>query len=53
MLLTVRDDMVERQIEARGVENPVVLRAMREVPREAFVPTGATDGLNTRRMTGL
>ncbi len=30
--------MVSRQIEARGVRDPHVLRAMREVPRHRFVP---------------
>ena len=30
--------MVERQIEARGVKDPAVLRAMRHVPRHQFVP---------------
>jgi protein-L-isoaspartate(D-aspartate) O-methyltransferase len=30
--------MVERQIEARGVRNPRVLAAMREVPRHLFIP---------------
>jgi len=30
--------MVERQIEARGIEDPEVLRAMRQVPRHLFVP---------------
>lgn len=30
--------MVREQIEARGVRDPDVLRAMREVPRERFVP---------------
>jgi protein-L-isoaspartate(D-aspartate) O-methyltransferase len=30
--------MVESQIEARGVRDPRVLAAMREVPRDAFVP---------------
>lgn len=30
--------MVERQIAARGVRSAKVLRAMRAVPREAFVP---------------
>jgi protein-L-isoaspartate(D-aspartate) O-methyltransferase len=30
--------MVRGQIEARGIRDPAVLRAMREVPREAFVP---------------
>ena len=33
-----RDRMVERQIEARGVKDPAVLRAMRHVPRHRFVP---------------
>jgi protein-L-isoaspartate(D-aspartate) O-methyltransferase len=30
--------MVERQIEARGIRNPRVLRAMREIPRHHFIP---------------
>ena len=30
--------MVRGQIEARGIRDPAVLQAMREVPREAFVP---------------
>src|SRR3954468_15198813 len=30
--------MVERQIAARGIRDERVLSAMREVPREAFVP---------------
>jgi protein-L-isoaspartate(D-aspartate) O-methyltransferase len=30
--------MVERQIAARGICDPILLKAMREVPREAFVP---------------
>jgi len=33
-----RRDMVERQIKARGVRDPRVLRAMLEIPREKFVP---------------
>jgi protein-L-isoaspartate(D-aspartate) O-methyltransferase len=32
-----RELMVERQIAARGVRDPQVLRAMRKVPREQFV----------------
>ena len=32
-----RARMVERQLRARGIGNPDVLRAMGEVPREAFV----------------
>jgi protein-L-isoaspartate(D-aspartate) O-methyltransferase len=33
-----RQAMVAEQIEARGVRDPAVLRAMRVVPREEFVP---------------
>lgn len=33
-----RNVMVERTIEARGINNPDVLRAMRNVPRHKFVP---------------
>jgi len=33
-----RDRMVAGQIAARGVEDPLVLDAMRAVPREDFVP---------------
>ena len=32
-----RDRMVRDQIEARGVSDPEVLRAMRKVPRHLFV----------------
>lgn len=32
------NEMVERQIAARGVRDPLVLNAMRAVDREAFVP---------------
>jgi protein-L-isoaspartate(D-aspartate) O-methyltransferase len=35
---TRREAMVERQIAARGIADPLLLGAMREVPREAFVP---------------
>src|SRR5687768_9921087 len=34
---TQRHQMVERQVAARGVRDPWVLAAMREVPREMFV----------------
>lgn len=34
----LRADMVRRQIEARGVRSTLVLNAMRDVPREAFLP---------------
>jgi protein-L-isoaspartate(D-aspartate) O-methyltransferase len=40
---TLRDRMIERQIRRRGVENPLVLDAMRAVPREAFVPEDARE----------
>jgi len=33
-----RRRMVERQIEARGITNPLVLAAMRDVPRHLFIP---------------
>jgi protein-L-isoaspartate(D-aspartate) O-methyltransferase len=33
-----RERMVATQIEARGITDPLVLDAMRAVPREAFVP---------------
>jgi protein-L-isoaspartate(D-aspartate) O-methyltransferase len=33
-----REEMVERQIAARNIRNPRLLKAMRDVPREAFVP---------------
>ncbi len=34
-----REAMVRQQIEARGVKDPAVLEAMREVPRHRFVPS--------------
>ena len=33
-----RKAMVHRQVESRGVTSPLVLEAMRAVPREAFLP---------------
>lgn len=33
----LREQMVARQIEGRGLRDPLVLAAIREVPREAFV----------------
>ena len=33
-----RRTMIEEQIKARGVENPRVLEAMADIPRERFVP---------------
>ncbi|HEX6810408.1 MAG TPA: protein-L-isoaspartate(D-aspartate) O-methyltransferase [Planctomycetota bacterium] len=35
----LRDEMVDRQIRARGVKSPAVLRAMRRVRREGYVPS--------------
>jgi protein-L-isoaspartate(D-aspartate) O-methyltransferase len=37
-LAKLRDEMVRYQLAARGIRQPGVLRAMGEVPREAFVP---------------
>jgi len=34
----LREEMVKRQIAARGIDDERLLEAMREVPREAFVP---------------
>src|SRR5688572_33418411 len=34
-----REEMVKKQIEARGVEDRVTLTAMRKVPRHSFVPS--------------
>lgn len=39
----LRHDMVEKQIEARGIENPAVLAAMRTVPRHLFVSEALMD----------
>ena len=36
-----RERMVASQIRARGVRDPLVLRAMSEVPRHLFVPAGS------------
>jgi protein-L-isoaspartate(D-aspartate) O-methyltransferase len=38
-----RDAMVSRQIEARGIDDPRVLTAMRKVPRHLFVPPQYVD----------
>ncbi len=37
-IMELRDQMVERQIIARGVQDSAVIRAMRTVPRDVFVP---------------
>jgi len=40
----LREHMVSRQIEARGIDDPALLAALRAVPREAFVsPDQASD----------
>jgi protein-L-isoaspartate(D-aspartate) O-methyltransferase len=41
--LSTRLAMVEQTIEARGVNNPDVLRVMRTVPRHAFIPSEYRD----------
>ena len=38
-----REEMVEDQIERRGVKDPLVLEAMRKVPRHLFVPENQQD----------
>jgi protein-L-isoaspartate(D-aspartate) O-methyltransferase len=35
---SAQQEMIERQLVARGIRNPAVLRAMAEVPRDEFVP---------------
>ena len=39
----LRERMVSRQIEARGIHDPVLLAALRAVPREAFVSLDQAD----------
>jgi len=39
----LRNDMVEKQIEARGITDPNVLAAMRRVPRHLFVSEALMD----------
>ncbi len=38
-----RGRMVSTQLVARGITDPLVLQAMREVPRERFVPASMVD----------
>jgi protein-L-isoaspartate(D-aspartate) O-methyltransferase len=38
-----REAMVREQIEARGVKDPLTLRALRKVPRHELVPAGVRD----------
>ncbi len=44
-----REKMVRTQIESRGVTNPLVLKAMRIVPRHKFVPASELDMAYTDR----
>jgi protein-L-isoaspartate(D-aspartate) O-methyltransferase len=39
----LRQEMVEKQIEARGITDPAVLAAMRKVPRHLFVSEALMD----------
>lgn len=39
----LRDGMVERQVVARGISDPLVLKAMRTVPRHLFVDAALED----------
>ena len=39
----LRQDMVKKQIEARGIHDPAVLAAMRKVPRHLFVSEALMD----------
>jgi protein-L-isoaspartate(D-aspartate) O-methyltransferase len=39
----LRREMVERQLVARGIRDPAVLKAMGEVPREEFAPAHKRD----------
>lgn len=38
-----REEIVKTQIEARGIHNPLVLKALRTVPRHLFVPPHLRD----------
>src|SRR4030042_5890169 len=38
-----REKMVRTQIEARGVSDPAVLRAIRKIPRHRFLPEAFQD----------
>ncbi len=46
---TEREKMVSSQIEARGIKNPLVLKAMRTVPRHEFMPEDVRDMAYTDR----
>jgi len=38
--IRLREKMVEEQMVARGIKDTAVLKAMKEIPREKFVPAG-------------
>ena len=40
---TLRDDMIRQQLLARGIRDAGVLRAMREIDREEFVPAAMVE----------
>lgn len=46
---SARDKMVKTQIEARGINNPLILEAMRNVPRHQLVPKNQRDNAYTDR----
>jgi protein-L-isoaspartate(D-aspartate) O-methyltransferase len=48
-----REDMVERQLVARGIHVKAVLDAMREVPRERFVPTESSERAHCDQAIGI
>jgi protein-L-isoaspartate(D-aspartate) O-methyltransferase len=48
-----REDMVERQLVARGIHVEAVLEAMREVPRERFVPTESSERAHCDQAVGI
>jgi protein-L-isoaspartate(D-aspartate) O-methyltransferase len=48
-----REDMVQRQLVARGIRVEAVLAAMREVPRERFVPTESSERAHCDQAIGI
>ena len=46
----LRERMVRRQIEARGITDPAILDAFREVPREAFVGRESIRNFHDQRL---
>jgi protein-L-isoaspartate(D-aspartate) O-methyltransferase len=41
--MTQREDMVVRQLQARGISDPRVLAAMRKVPRHELIPASGRE----------